>query len=179
MEEKELIEIVDKDGNSTGRIVDKEIAHDLNLLHKEIRVFIFNSNNEILIQKRKANKRYNPNKWAPSCSGHVIAYEDTLTAAIRELKEELGVIANKKSIIYCDKILEESESIRITFCYYMFLDKDIHHFTIQEEEVSEVKWLDFDIYRKLVENGDESVTLKNSMDNLKMLETLKNVLKSH
>lgn len=58
----ELIEIVDRNGNFTGQIIDKEEAHDKNLLHNEIAVFIINDKNQVLLQKRSANKRFDPNK---------------------------------------------------------------------------------------------------------------------
>ena len=48
----ELIDIVDKNGDFTGEVIEKEVAHDRNLLHNEIACFIINSNNEILLQKR-------------------------------------------------------------------------------------------------------------------------------
>ena len=36
----ELIQIVDENGNFTGQIIDKEEAHDKNLLHNEVAAFI-------------------------------------------------------------------------------------------------------------------------------------------
>lgn len=45
----ELIEIVDKDGNFTGQIMDKEEAHDKNLLHNEVAVFIINDKKQVLL----------------------------------------------------------------------------------------------------------------------------------
>lgn len=59
----ELIDIVDENGNFTGQVMDKEEAHDKNLLHNEVAVFIINDNKQVLLQKRSANKRFNPNKW--------------------------------------------------------------------------------------------------------------------
>ena len=38
----ELIEIVDENGDFTGQIMDKEEAHDKNLLHNEVGIFIIN-----------------------------------------------------------------------------------------------------------------------------------------
>ena len=49
----ELIEIVDENGNFTGEVVDKEYAHDHNLLHNEVAIFIINSKGETLLQKKK------------------------------------------------------------------------------------------------------------------------------
>lgn len=47
----ELIEIVDKNGNFTGQVMDKEEAHDKNLLHNEVGVFIINDDSKILLEK--------------------------------------------------------------------------------------------------------------------------------
>ena len=66
----ELIKIVDKFGNFTGKIIDKEEAHDKNLLHNEVGIFIINNNKQVLLQKRSATKRFSPNKWG-LCAGHV------------------------------------------------------------------------------------------------------------
>ena len=70
----ELIQIVDKNGNFTGEVMDKEEAHDKNLLHNEVAAFIINGKGQVLLQKRSVNKRFNPNKWA-LCAGQVEAYE--------------------------------------------------------------------------------------------------------
>ena len=66
-------------------------------MHKEIIVFILNSKKEVLLQKRSATKLHHPNKWA-LCSGHVEGFdEDFECAAIRELKEELGLDVELKT----------------------------------------------------------------------------------
>ena len=78
----ELIQIVDKNGNFTGQVMDKEEAHDKNLLHNEVGIFIINDDGKVLLQKRSANKRFSPNKWG-LCAGHVDAYETLEEAALR------------------------------------------------------------------------------------------------
>lgn len=80
----ELIEIVDENGDFTGQVMDKEEAHDKNLLHNEVGIFIINDDGKVLLQKRSANKRFAPNKWG-LCAGHVDAYETLEDAAIREI----------------------------------------------------------------------------------------------
>lgn len=47
----ELIQIVDENGRFTGEIMDKEEAHDKNLLHNEVATFIINDNKQILLKK--------------------------------------------------------------------------------------------------------------------------------
>jgi isopentenyldiphosphate isomerase len=179
MTRKELIEIVDKNGNSTGEILEKELAHDRNLLHKEVGLFIINSNNQVLLQKRSANKRIKPNIWG-LCAGHVDAYEDNLVAMHRELKEELGFDANKNDIIPFDIVLKENESnSHIGYRYYMFLDRDVKDFIIQEEELSEVKWIDFIEFKNMVINNNPNITFSNNKDNINTINKLEEIIRKH
>lgn len=94
----ELIQIVDKNGNFTGQIMDKEEAHDKNLLHNEVAAFVINDKGQVLLQKRSANKRFNPNKWA-LCAGYVDAYESLENAILREIKEEIGIGINPNELV--------------------------------------------------------------------------------
>lgn len=175
----ELIEVVDRNGNSTGEIIDRNVAHDLNILHREVGLFIINSNNQILLQKRSATKRFKPNKWG-LCAGHVDAYEDNETAVLRELKEEIGVIANKEDIVYfCTIVKERETNSHIAYAYYMFLDKDEKDFVLQKEELSEVKWIDFKQFKNMVINNDSSITFSNNENNIRLIKMLEEVIKKH
>ena len=60
----ELIEIVDENGNYTGQVMDKEEAHDKNLLHNEVGIFIINDKKEILLQvdDKISTKKPSPKK---------------------------------------------------------------------------------------------------------------------
>jgi isopentenyldiphosphate isomerase len=62
-------------------------------MKKSAVVLILNSNNELALQKRSAIDASHPSCWDFSAGGGVDAGEDFQTAAIRELKEELGVDA--------------------------------------------------------------------------------------
>ena len=170
----ELLDIVDEQGNFTGQVMEREKAHDLNLLHWEVGVFIVNDKNEILLQKRSQNKRFSPNKWAP-CAGHVISGETQDSTAIREVEEELGIKLSPGDL----RILEERDVLKLesnsslTRMYYVIYNKN--DFTIQTEELSEVKWLNIDEVIDRIKNNDESITLKSNR--LYLLERLKTILK--
>ena len=131
----ELIEIVDRDGNFTGQIIDKEEAHDNNLLHNEVAVFIINDKKQVLLQKRSANKRFNPNKWA-LCAGHVDAGESLESAALRELKEEVGIYittSDLKPFAEREFTIRDSNS-HVTYFYYIRSNLNEKDFIIQKEE---------------------------------------------
>lgn len=170
----ELLRVVDKNGNFTGDIFDREYIHDNNLLHNEVSVFILNSNKEILLQKRSMTKKFNPGKWG-LCAGHV-SYDETLEdAALREIKEEIGLdidlgdlnpIGDKLVLLY-------DKGAHITYHYYIKVDKSSDEFIIQKEELSEVKWFLIDDVLKMIKSKDNSITLKENRVDL--LESLKRI----
>ncbi len=170
----ELLDIVDEQGNFTGQVMEREKAHDLNLLHWEIAVFFVNDNKELLLQKRSPNKRFSPNKWG-LCAGHVDSGETPDSTALREIKEELGIKLSPVDL----RILEERDVLklesnsRLTRMYYVIYNKN--DFTIQTEELSEVKWFNIDEVIDRIKNNDESITLKSNR--LYLLERLKTILK--
>lgn len=170
----ELIQIVDKNGNFTGQIMDKEEAHDKNLLHNEVATFIINDKKQVLLQKRSANKRFNPNKWA-LCAGHVDANESLETAALREIKEEVGLdisIDNLQSFAEREFTISDSNS-HITYFYYTKSNKEESDFIIQKEELSEVKWFDIDTIIDMINSSDNPTVFKENR--IYILEKLKEI----
>ncbi|MDR0771551.1 MAG: hypothetical protein LBF15_00300 [Candidatus Peribacteria bacterium] len=67
----ELIDILDDNGDFTGEIEEYELIHSLGKWHRTAHIWIINSKNELLIQKRSAMKKSNPNKWDISGAGHI------------------------------------------------------------------------------------------------------------
>ena len=112
--------LVDENDNIIGHD-SKYVCHQFNernpqgLLHRAFSVFIFNHDNELLLQKRANTKITFPNVWTNSCcshplygytpceiddkenidSGHVIGIK---YAAIRKLNHELGIDVSKINI---------------------------------------------------------------------------------
>ena len=166
----ELIEIVDENGDFTGQIMDKEEAHDKNLLHNEVGIFIINDDGKVLLQKRSANKRFAPNKWG-LCAGHVDAYETLEDAAIREIKEEVGLDVSYEELIpYGEREITISDSnSHITYFYYVKCNKKEDEFIIQEEELSEVKWFNIDEIITMIK--DEKTSFKENR--IKLFEKIK------
>ncbi len=88
---EELIDVLDENGIKTGEILTRKEVHKRGLWHRIIVVAIINDKNEILIQQRSDNKDKNPGKWDISVTGHLSAGQDSLTAATREISEEVSV----------------------------------------------------------------------------------------
>lgn len=160
----ELLDIVDKNGAFSGEIVERKKAQELGLLHWEVIIVVVNEKKQILLQKRSANKKHFPNKWA-LCSGLVISGESCDEAAVRELKEELGVEFQISDL----HLLEEN--LNLTRFYYVITNYDESQFVIQKEELSSVKWFDLDEILEKVNSGDDSIIIRK--DRLYLLEKIR------
>ena len=160
----ELLDVVDKNGNYTGEIVERKKAQELGLLHWEVIIIVVNEKKQILLQKRSANKKFFPNKWA-LCSGLVISGESCEDAAVRELKEELGVDFQISDL----HLLEEN--LNLTRFYYVITNYDESQFTIKEDELSSVRWFDLDEILEKVSSGDDSIIIRK--DRFYLLEKIR------
>jgi len=85
----ELFDVVDLDDRVVSQAPRREV-HAGNLLHRAVHVMVYDPNGHLFLQRRSLTKDTFPGCWDSSCSGHVDAGEDYLTAARRELGEELG-----------------------------------------------------------------------------------------
>lgn len=85
----ELWDIYDGDRNKTGRIHRRGNMLSAGDYHLTVHIWIKNSRGEFLITKRAPNKGF-PNMW--ECTGgSALSGDDSLTAALREVKEETGL----------------------------------------------------------------------------------------
>lgn len=65
-------------------------AHLDGKLHRAFSIFVINSKNELLLQKRASEKYHSPGLWTNTCCSHP-APEETLNQSVhRRLKEEMG-----------------------------------------------------------------------------------------
>lgn len=86
----EVFDVVDERDVVVGREFRREI-HRRGLLHRAIHIFWVRGDGRLCLQRRSFAKDNCPGLLSSSCAGHVDAGEDYLTAAVRELREELGV----------------------------------------------------------------------------------------
>lgn len=152
----EMFDIIDEDGNKTGMIKERGVAHREGALHATAHIWIARENRksgyDILLQKRSACKDSHPGCYDISSAGHISAGDEVLESALRELKEELGIEAGP----------EDLQEIGIQYKNYegefygkpfrdnqrstLFLYKkpvDIEKLILQESEIESVIWMDY------------------------------------
>jgi isopentenyldiphosphate isomerase len=89
--DNELLEIVDENGAVIGTAKRSDLHGNPSLIHRVIHILVFDKKGRLLLQKRSLQKDIAPGKWDTSVGGHVNPGEDILSAANREMEEELGV----------------------------------------------------------------------------------------
>lgn len=155
-------ELVDINGNKTGKVLTHIEARDLNNVPNGcyisvVGVIIINENDEILLQKRSRYKRANPSKWG-ICGGKVDLDETPLDAGVRETLEEIGILLNKEELKFLS--MDTNEKLHFTV-YYVRKNVDVNECKLQEEELEEVKYFKIEELQNLDTEGFEW------LDNLK------------
>ncbi|MDH7913127.1 isopentenyl-diphosphate Delta-isomerase [Winogradskyella sp. SYSU M77433] len=156
MTEEQVI-LVDENDNPIG-LMPKMEAHEKALLHRAFSVFVFNDNNELMIQQRAMHKYHSPGLWTNTCCSHQREGESNIEAGMRRLQEEMGFVTDLEettSFIYkapFDNGLTEHEYDHILIGY--FNDKP----NINEDEVAAWKWMSLDDVKEDIKNQPELYT---------------------
>ena len=161
----EMVDVLTETGKFTDNVEMKQLCHKKGLWHKAVAVFIINSKNQVLLQKRSKNKKMWPDMWDISAGGHVLAGEFGFQAIIREIKEELGLSVKKEEIIFigCStSINKKGDILNKHFNEYYIVTKDIDekNLSLQKEEVSEVKWINKEEIIERIKNNYDEITDK-------------------
>lgn len=135
----EIWDILDKEGNKTGKTMQKGEELPKGFYHQGADVWILNSENKILMQKRAPLKR-SPNVWAMT-GGSVIKGETSLQTIERETKEELGISLTMDNVQMIKRFHTEEVWLDT---YFVRQDIDLKDIVMQETEVSEVKWMTYE-----------------------------------
>ena len=162
---EELIDVLYENGIPTGQVLTRKEIHGGGYWHRSIIVLIINEKNEVLLQQRSKNKDKNANMWDVSVAGHISSGQDALSAAAREINEEvsidLGYHVDIKDFRYMYSFRKEQkfadDFIERQF-YDLFVlrknDLDIENITMQEEEVQSVKFCSISELRQLRKTKD-------------------------
>ncbi len=155
----ELLDVLDCNGNKLDIIKDKKEIYKDGDFHRSVHIWIMNSNNELLVQKRNPKKETFPNLWAISVAGHVRSGEDSIEAALRELKEELGVKIDSNELKYLFTIRRQQNLKNgvlrvIDDVYILYLDIDVENTKLQFSELTDIKYVYFEYLENILKDED-------------------------
>lgn len=152
----ELWDILDESRSKTGRVVQRGKSMNSGEYHLVVFAIIINSEGEFIISKRTPNKTY-PNTWEFT-GGSALAGEDSLSAILREVKEELGIeLINSNGKLL--KTIKYEEGSYFADVWLFEQDIEIKDVVCQPEEVSEARIATKKEVIKLIE---EDIFIKNT-----------------
>ena len=155
---EEYFDILDNDGNKTGETKPRKIVHREGDWHRSVHIWVLNENGDIILQRRSPNKENNPNMITISCAGHLSAGDDSLSSAVRELKQELNLDAKpedlqfvttlKRSKLYPSGFFNQE----FTDLYILRTKQPFESLKRQEEEVAELFLVPYKEFKQMVAN---------------------------
>ncbi len=159
----EYFDVLDESGNKTGDVVERNDAHRRGICHRVVQVWIMNSNHQLLLQKRSKNKDICPDMWYVSLGGHIESSEGNEETILREFSEELGleVPIDEVRYLYTFKeigVFQDGAVVDNEFydVYLLRMDLNTDDLILQEDEVQEVKFIDYSDFKLAVQNADPS-----------------------
>ena len=153
-----MVILVDENDNPIGTMPKME-AHEKAMLHRAFSVFILNANDEVLLQQRAKDKYHSAGLWTNTCCSHPHPGEDTLGAARRRLKEEMGMEADLQFVFKFmykapfDNLLTEHE------IDHVFIGKTDELPVINPEEVASYKYMKPEEIKLDMEQNPQSYTV--------------------
>lgn len=133
---EEIFDVVNDRDEVIGRKLRREVHRDGDK-HRAVHVVVFNSRGEVFLQKRSMSKDTHPGVWDSSASGHLDAGEDYDTCAVREAREELGLVLEN-----CPKRLFKIDACMATEQEFVWIYRCDHEgpFTLHPEEIETGGW---------------------------------------
>ena len=146
----ELCDIVDKHGNPTGRIIERGTKLAPGEFYLVVQVWIRDERNNYLIQQRGLHLQSGPGVWATT-AGYVIAGEESVDAAIREVEEELGLQLSPSHIKRIDRHALDN---RVEDVWMVEVIRNAIGTPVPGEEIADYRWLSREELEEWVNRGE-------------------------
>ncbi len=130
----EYLPIIDEQGNFIGKASREECHHNPKLLYPVVRLYLFNKEGKILLQRRSEKSDIEAGKWDASVAGHVQYGENLEEALKRECLEEINYTIDKFDLVH-SWLYNSPQSRSMMFVYIGVID---HKPTANIKEVEEV-----------------------------------------
>jgi isopentenyl-diphosphate delta-isomerase type 1 len=133
---EEIFDVVNERDEVIGHLPRSRV-HREGLAHRAIHALVFNARGELFLQKRSMTKDTFPGVWDSSSSGHLDTGEDYDACAVRELREEIGLVLSAPprrlfKIAACEETGQE-------FVWVYCLEAE-GPFTLHPEEIERGEW---------------------------------------
>jgi len=134
----ERVQFVDENDNPIGA-GPREEAWEKGIALRHAYIVLRDKDGNFLLQQRSQLKKKNPGRYTYAATGHVDEGESYDEAAVRELKEEVGIDANLTLIDKSSYMSDEVNAQVFIATYSGEIDHDAQ-LVLDPEEVSGTRW---------------------------------------
>ncbi len=146
----EIFDLYDENRIKTGKTMVRGDKTPDGCHRMVVHICIFDSDGKMLIQQRQPFKKGWSNMWDVSVGGSAVSGDTSLSAAVREVREELGIkldTAQLRRFITIDtgKVFDD--------WYAVDMDIGPSELHLQYEEVQNAKLADIDEIKSMIDKG--------------------------
>jgi|GEM_PF-1436903 len=144
MAHPENVDILDENGNPTDGFMTHTGANLAGEWHAGIHVALYTRDRRVVLQQRSKAIMFYPGLWELGVGGVVSAGESIETAALREVQEELGVVAQNLEYVtrwkYNHHLPTQGMHMKV-FLYAFIAEVDPAQLRLQQAEVQAMRLL--------------------------------------
>ncbi|MFB0919487.1 MAG: NUDIX domain-containing protein [Oscillospiraceae bacterium] len=144
----ELLDLYDENRRLTGKTIIRGTALDEGEHYLVADIWTITPDGHILVDKRHPDKSFG-GMW--ECTGGAVqAGEDSLSGAVRELGEELGIKVDESEL----RLIHSCRCTnKFVDTYLLVKNLELADLSLQKEEVTEAKLVTFDELEKIAADG--------------------------
>lgn len=176
---EELVDIVNEKDEVIG-VVTRDEAHEKMLLHRLVDVWFYNSQGQVLLQRRSMAKKNLPGLLDYTVGGHVSSGETYEEGLLKETREETGIIAPLDRFILVKKFMPHADGnlddlrLHARRAYLYFFEYEVSSLSFDADEVESFEWWDIDELLKTLKVRPEMFSpFLSHRANLEILEIAK------
>lgn len=155
---EEFVVLVDENDNEIG-IEEKMKAHEDAKLHRAFSIFIFNSDDEMLLQQRACDKYHSGCLWTNATCSHPRPGEKVEQAAHRRLQEEMGFDTELKKAFQFIYKAEFDHGLTEHELDHVFIGKFDGSINLNPDEADDFKWIDLETLKSDIKVNSENYTV--------------------
>ena len=155
---EEKVVLVDKNDNQIG-LMPKMEAHQKGILHRAFSIFLLNSENQILLQKRSSNKYHSGGLWTNTCCSHPRDGENIIDAGKRRLSEEMGINTDLKEAFQFTYKAELVNGLIEHEYDHVLIGKYNGAPILNKDEAEDYKWVSVEEVKKDIKENEMDYTV--------------------
>lgn len=155
--ERNKVVLVNEEDVTLG-VMDKLLAHQRGFLHRAFSIFVFNDNNELLLQQRASHKYHGGDLWTNTCCSHPQFGEDVKRSALERLQDEMGMQCElffSHKFIYKAEVEHDLIEHELDYVYIGYSNAIPH---LNHDEVKSYKWCSIEEVLESIEKHPEQFT---------------------